>query len=106
LPLTSQGMEFRLSFVSFFGLEIILISTLLSLVGLISNGECRSKTLGVEGLSYAENGKKNGRNYLRNAFKSRSSESIDMYRLFAARRLTKAIIIRKKGKILTLVKQQ
>jgi hypothetical protein len=92
------------AFANFFGLETVLISTLLSLVGLILSGERRSEALEVEGLFYAKDGRKNGRNYLRNAFRSGSSESIDMCRLFAARRSTEAIIIRKEGKILTLVR--
>jgi hypothetical protein len=66
------------AFANFFGLETVLILTLLSLVGLISSGERRSEALRVEGLSYAKDGRKNGRNYLRNAFRSGSSESIDM----------------------------
>jgi hypothetical protein len=92
------------AFASFFGLETVLISTLLSFVGLISSGERLSEALRVERLSYAEDGRKNGRNYFKNAFRSGSSEFIDMCRLFAAKRLTEAIIIRKEGKILTLAR--
>jgi hypothetical protein len=66
------------AFANFFGLETVLILTLLNLISLISSGERRSEALGIERLSYAKDGRKNGRNYLRNAFRSESSESIDM----------------------------
>jgi len=104
------SIRFRMSvlisgaFASFFNLETVLISTLLSFVNLISSGERRLEALGVQRLSYIEDGRKNGRNYLRNVFRSGSSESIDMCRLFAARRSTEAISIKKEGKILIFVR--